>query len=127
MPCYHPCIYDSYMVIRRYCDYRDSTISKNHLISFLTHLFHPPSQYSSYIAYLRLIPLSYISLLPRGILRGISLSNPICLSTWKCNCLFNNSINSTGRLRTLGRLFNVTGTVINPYMELTGSSPYQDG
>jgi hypothetical protein len=66
-------------------------------------------------------------LCPSGIMRGISLSPTTCLSTWKCHTLFITTplLVQVG-LISLGRLFNVVGTVINPHLELTQSSPHQD-
>jgi len=58
-------------------------------------------------------------LCPSGIVRGISLSPTTCLSTWRCHCLFITTplVVQVG-LITLGRLFNVVGTIIDPYIEL---------
>jgi F-type H+-transporting ATPase subunit beta len=167
------CIYDAYMVIRRTCDYRDSTLTKNHLVAYITYLLHLPFHSCPYLSCLSLVPaaitsLSHTSLhpfahshtlsslhrawrlglaslfmilksysnvcggelghlCPSGILRGISLSPTTCLSTWRCHCLFTTTplLVQVG-LVTLGRLFNVVGTVIDPYLELVSSSCYQD-
>jgi hypothetical protein len=171
-PTFYPCIYDAYMVIRRTCDYRDSTLTKNHLVAFLTYLLHLPFHSCPYLSCLSLVPAAITSLsatslhpfasshtlsslsrawrqglaslfmilksysnvctgelghlCPSGILRGISLSPTTCLSTWRCHCLFTTTplLVQVG-LVTLGRLFNVVGTVIDPYLELVSSSSYQ--
>jgi len=166
------CIYDSYMVIRSTCDYRDSTLIKNHLVSSLAYLLHLPFHSCPYLSCVSLVPASLTSLTcsdihpfhsshtsasltrswrqglsslflilksysnvctgelgqlcPSGILRGISLSPTTCLSTWRCNSLFSTTplLVQVG-LVTLGRLFNVVGTVIDPYFELVSSSCYR--
>jgi hypothetical protein len=66
-------------------------------------------------------------LCPSGILRSISLSPTTCLSTWRYHSLFiTTSLLVQVGLISLGRLFNTVGTIINPHLELTQSSPYQD-
>ena len=51
------CIYDAYMVIRRTCNYRDSTLSKNHPIIYLTHLVHSSSHSYLHLSCLSLTPM----------------------------------------------------------------------
>jgi hypothetical protein len=156
----------------RVCDYRDSTIIKNHLVSFLAYLLHLPFHSSPYLSCLSLIPCAITSLssaclhpfehshtsaslhrewreglaslfmilksysnvcsgelghlCPSGILRGISLSSTSCLSTWRCHCLFTTTpLMVQVGLVSLGRLFNVVGTVIDPYVELVCASSYR--
>ena len=66
-------------------------------------------------------------LCPSGIMRSISLSPTTCLSTWKYHSLFiTTSLLVQVGLISLGRLFNIMGTMINPHLELTQSSPHQD-
>lgn len=66
-------------------------------------------------------------LCPSGILRSISLSPTTCLSTWRYHTLFiTTSLLVQVGLISLGRLFNTVGTIINPHLELTKSSPHQD-
>ena len=70
------CIYDAYMVIRRTCNYRDSTLSKNHPIIYLTHLLHPSSHSSPYLSYLALTPMVII---PSP---HTYLHSSVCSPTW---------------------------------------------
>ena len=51
------CIYDAYMVIRRTCNYRDSTLTKNHPIIYITHLSHLPSYSYLHLSCLSLTPM----------------------------------------------------------------------
>ena len=62
-----------------------------------------------------------------GVLRGIALGSTDGLCTWRCAFLmgFQPVIVPVGRVG-LGRIFNVCGAVIDPYMELTLSSQFYD-
>jgi len=62
-----------------------------------------------------------------GVLRGIALGSTDGLCTWRCTFLmgFQPVIVPVGRVG-LGRIFNVCGAVIDPYMELTLSSQFYD-
>ena len=51
-PTPYPCIYDAYMVVRRTCNYRDSTLSKNHPIILLTHPSHSSSHSHLHLSHL---------------------------------------------------------------------------
>ena len=60
-----------------------------------------------------------------GVLRGIALGSTDGLCTWRCTFImgFQPVIVPVGRLG-LGRIFNVCGAVIDPYIELTLSSSF---
>ena len=78
-------------------------------------------------SYLNIYKRELGHLCPSGILRSISLSPTTCLSTWMYHSLFITiSLLVQVGLISLGRLFNMIGTMINPHLELTQSSPYQD-
>lgn len=50
------CIYDTYMIIRSTCDYRDSTLTKNHLTTLLAYLLYLPSHSHPYLSNISMIP-----------------------------------------------------------------------
>ena len=56
------CIYDAYMILRGACDYRDSTLTKNHLTTLLAHLLYLSSQAHPYLSNLSMIPGSIVIL-----------------------------------------------------------------
>ena len=62
-----------------------------------------------------------------GVLRGIALGSTDGLCTWRCTFLmgYQPVIVPVGRVG-LGRIFNVCGSVIDPYMELTLSSQFYE-
>jgi len=62
-----------------------------------------------------------------GVLRAIALGSTDGLCTWRCTFLmgFQPVIVPVGRVG-LGRIFNVCGAVIDPYMELTLSSQFYE-
>ena len=61
------CIYDAYLVIRTTCDYRDATLTKNHLIDLVTYLSHLPFHSYLYLSCLSLVLRSIIVLTETGI------------------------------------------------------------
>ena len=63
-----------------------------------------------------------------GVLRAIALASTDGLCTWRCTFLmgFQPVIVPVGRVG-LGRIFNVVGAVVDPYMELTQSCQFYAG
>ena len=63
-----------------------------------------------------------------GVLRAIALASTDGLCTWRCTFLmgFQPVIVPVGRIG-LGRIFNVVGAVVDPYMELTMSAAFYKG
>jgi hypothetical protein len=59
---FSPCIFDAYITIRSTCDYRDSTLTKNHLIYLITSLIHLPFHTHPYLSCLSLVPASWAQL-----------------------------------------------------------------
>merc|ERR1712151_387301 len=63
-----------------------------------------------------------------GVLRAVALGSTDGMCTWRCSAivLFQGLIVPVGRI-TLGRIFNVVGSVVDAYIELSCSSQFNGG
>ena len=71
------------------------------------------------------LPCEVSQLCYKGVLRRIALGTTDGMCTWRCGFLliFQGLIVPVGRI-ALGRIFNVVGCIIDPYMELSFSSQF---
>merc|ERR1712056_165005 len=80
-PTFTACIYDAYMIIRSTCDYRDSTLTKNHLTTFLAYLLHLPFHSHPYLSSISLVPCK-IGLLSTSSIHPVA-SGHTCASLYR--------------------------------------------
>jgi len=165
-----PSVYDSILIIRPSCNFRDGVVIKNYTANFRQYFIELPFNDAYLFGLIHLIPANYSlhittflgglfsevcdinlntiilgfasvflfiksyasclvaelsQLCYKGVLRRIALGSTDALSTWRCPFLLGLQpvIVPVGRI-TLGRIFNVVGSIIDPYHELCISSQF---
>ena len=163
-----PSIYDTLLVIRPGCNFRDARVIKNYTANFRQYFIELPFNHGYLFGLIHVIPADYRSTLDtsvwwtslleagsliilgfapvflfiksygpeslpcevsqlcyKGVLRRIALGSTDGMCTWRCWAVvvFQGLIVPVGRI-ALGRIFNVVGSIIDAYMELSFSSQF---
>ena len=166
-----PSIYDTLLVIRPQCNFRDARVIKNYTANFREYFIELPFNDGYLRGLIHLISVQYRSTLGssvwrssaeelidifwrdiilgfaplflfiksygpcllaevsqlcyKGVLRRIALATVDALCTWRCRVALGAQpvIVVVGRI-ALGRIFNVVGSIIDRYMELSLSSQF---